>query len=329
MLVSRGSDNNVDTDAAEIANGHSQIKAFDLTKVGANPYDFVTQGTVIGWGLRNSVGIAEHPVTGGLFSVENSVDNIIRNGVDFHQNDPGDEMNFHGFLNGSTAGVQGGNYGYPNCVTAWSVSDIPDGADLTTGSPMAYGALSNINSDAICANTTIPPRLTFQAHWAPIDIVFNTNGTVGYVTSHGSQDRMQPIGYLLLAIPWDSESGQPIAPENSQDSYVPVMSNQDDANCPDGCFRPTGLVFDARGRLYMTSDVTGEIYIITTDSGGSVDAVNGTYGLGDGGSGGSNSSGSSSNSSSPHQGAATHAVASGAHGLLAFALALLAALLLL
>ena len=31
-----------------------------------------------------------------------------------------------------------------------------------------------------------PPKLTFQAHMAPLDIAFNNSGNDGWVTFHGS-----------------------------------------------------------------------------------------------------------------------------------------------
>ncbi len=53
---------------------------------------------------------------------------------------------------------------------------------------------------------------------------------------------------------------------------VDVLSTPDLANCPDGCFRPVGLAWDAKGRLWVTSDSTGEIFILnqngTSDDGG-------------------------------------------------------------
>jgi hypothetical protein len=51
------------------------------------------------------------------------------------------------------------------------------------------------------------------------------------------------------------------------------MSNQDVTKCPDTCFRPVGLAFDSKGRLFMTSDSTGEIYIITATNGAGVDSM--------------------------------------------------------
>ena len=91
LVISRGSSANIDPSAEQLSSGHSQIKVFDLGKVptGGSGYTFDTEGILLGWGLRNSVGVAEHPSTGGIYSVENSVDNIERKGQDIHQNNPG------------------------------------------------------------------------------------------------------------------------------------------------------------------------------------------------------------------------------------------------
>ena len=92
LLVSRGSTSNVDLEAESLESGHSQIKAFDTSNMTDNAYDFNRDGLRLGWGLRNSVGVAEHPITGGIYSVENSVDEIMREGKDVHQDNPGEEM---------------------------------------------------------------------------------------------------------------------------------------------------------------------------------------------------------------------------------------------
>ena len=47
-------------------------------------------------GASQLVGVAEHPVTSGLFSVESSADNINGDGQRFHESDPGEDMNFTG-----------------------------------------------------------------------------------------------------------------------------------------------------------------------------------------------------------------------------------------
>lgn len=45
------------------------------------------------------------------------------------------------------------------------------------------------------------------------------------------------------------------------------MGNADLARCPDGCFRPVGLAWDGKGRLWMSSDSTGEVYVVTRSDG--------------------------------------------------------------
>lgn len=184
LLVSRGSTSNIDTEAELLSSGHSQIKAFDLNNVNSSaPYDFNTQGRLLGWGLRNSVGVAEEPTTGGIYSVENSADEIDRAGIDIHQNNPGEEMNYHGFLNASTEN-QGGNYGYPLCFALWNTS-IPDLGSLKVGDQFTLDQNATLN-DTTCQTEKVSPRLTFQAHMAPLDIKFLPNGTEAYISFHGS-----------------------------------------------------------------------------------------------------------------------------------------------
>jgi hypothetical protein len=40
------------------------------------------------------------------------------------------------------------------------------------------------------------------------------------------------------------------------------MTNADNSKCPDLCFRPVGLALDSKGRVFMSSDSTGEIYVL-------------------------------------------------------------------
>ena len=192
LVVTRGSTSNIDFDAASLSSGHSQIKAFNVRNVTSTPYDFDTDGLRLGWGLRNEVGITEHPNSGGIYSVENSADQITRMGVDVHQNNPAEEMNFLGYLNGTRYAPQGGNYGYPWCFSAWGVDELPDNGNLTVGSQFAIDASSASNNenrtDAYCAQQ-LAARLVFQAHMAPLDIKFNKSGTEAWVTFHGSWDR--------------------------------------------------------------------------------------------------------------------------------------------
>jgi glucose/arabinose dehydrogenase len=184
-MVSRGSTSNLDTLAEDITSGHSQIKAFNITNA-TSSYDYDTDGLLLGWGLRNSVGVAEEPITGGIYSVENSVDEMVRDGQNIHQDNPGEEMNFHGYLNGTKYTQQGGNYGYPSCFAAWDVGTIPNNTGLQVGTQFAIGNQNATINDTFCRNDRVAPRLTFQAHMAPLDLKFNDNGSVAWVTFHGS-----------------------------------------------------------------------------------------------------------------------------------------------
>ncbi|KAH8205225.1 hypothetical protein TruAng_000637 [Truncatella angustata] len=276
LLVSRGSGENVDYSAQDISSGVSQIRAFDMTSFPDRPFDYASTGTRLGWGLRNSVGIAEEPTTGGIFSVENSVDQIERNGNDIHQDNPGEEMNYHGFLNGSTEN-QGGNYGYPDCFALWD-TNIPDLGSLGVGSQFPQSQNTSLN-DTTCSDERVSPRLTFQAHMAPLDIIFAPDGNTAYVSFHGSWDRDNPVGYMVASIAF--ANGQPVEAANSNQSLRYIMSNADNSACPDACFRPVGLALDSQGRLYMSSDSTGEIYVlaqaeVTTGGGGGGATTSGT-----------------------------------------------------
>lgn len=184
MIVTRGSTSNIDPLAENITTGHSQIKAFNLLNR-TSTYDFDTDGKLLGWGLRNDVGIDEDPIMGGIYSVENSVDEMERDGQDIHQNNPGEELNFLGYLNGTQYHEQGANFGYPGCYAAWNVSAIPNNTGLEVGSQFAIGDSNSTLNDTYCASTAAP-RLTFQAHMAPLDILFNEAGTAAWVTFHGS-----------------------------------------------------------------------------------------------------------------------------------------------
>lgn len=68
-------------------------------------------------------------------------------------------------------------------------------------------------------------------------------------------------------------TGLPRASANSTTAAVDIVSNADLSACPRNCFRPVGLAWDAQGRLFMSSDSTGEIYVITKTDGSGVNDV--------------------------------------------------------
>jgi glucose/arabinose dehydrogenase len=203
LLVSRGSAGNLDYETLNVNSGASTIKAFNVTNVTSTAYQQPSDGMLLGWGLRNSVGVAEDPITGAIYSVENSVDNLNRSGQMINQNNPGEEMNFNGYINGTHSDVTGKNYGYPTCFAAWNVSEIPDNNGLQTGKQFAIGVQNATLNDSFCQQDRVAPRITFQAHMAPLDMKFNTKGTGAWVSMHGSwfvfpSSPLHPVTIVML-----------------------------------------------------------------------------------------------------------------------------------
>ena len=66
LLVSRGSDANIDAATTSSTAGRSIIKYYKISQIMQTPADMARDGTVLGYGLRNSVGMGEHPFTGGI-----------------------------------------------------------------------------------------------------------------------------------------------------------------------------------------------------------------------------------------------------------------------
>ena len=85
------------------------------------------------------------------------------------------------------------------------------------------------------------------------------------------RNRELPVGYKVSALAF--ANGSPVAGSNSRTAAVDIMTNPNTSSCADAvCFRPTGLVLDSHQRIFMTSDATGEIWVIrrtnaTTGSG--------------------------------------------------------------
>ena len=78
LVVSRGSPSNLDYSTASIERGAAQVRAFNLSDIPDGGYDYNTEGLLLAYGVRNEVGLVEHPETGGLFGVENSADELER-----------------------------------------------------------------------------------------------------------------------------------------------------------------------------------------------------------------------------------------------------------
>ena len=72
------------------------------------------------------------------------------------------------------------------------------------------------------------------------------------------RNRQPPDGYRLSRVAF--KDGQPVEPSTSTTAAVNIMQNGNLGSCPNSCFRPTGLAWDSKDRLFMTSDTTGVPY---------------------------------------------------------------------
>lgn len=182
LIVTRGSDENFDTDALNLDSGVSQIRIFDLGDLGeGETYDFTSEGRVLGWGLRNAVGVGEEPGSGNVYSVEASVDGVTRDGRGIGRDNPGEELNFHGRAD---EGGDVGNYGYPYCYPIWD-TDVPDNDGLRVGDVFSVTQNGTFN-DTTCREEYVSPRLVFPAHTSPLDMLFSEDGETLYISFHGS-----------------------------------------------------------------------------------------------------------------------------------------------
>ena len=170
------------------------------------------------------------------------------------------------------------------------------------GEQFAIGNLNSTVNDTTCDEANVQaPRLTFQAHMAPLDILFNSQGTAAWVTFHGSWDRTDPVGYKVSVV--EFANGEPVAANTSLTGAVDIVANVDNSKCPEGCFRPVGLAWDSQGRLFMSSDSTGEIYVILRADGNATSMAGsnatGTIPTGSSSSGTGTTTGSGDGSASP------------------------------
>ncbi|KAJ4296485.1 hypothetical protein N0V90_006530 [Kalmusia sp. IMI 367209] len=258
LLVQVGSNANIDTGAAQASSGRSQIRTFKIADLETASKAY-TAGEVLGYGIRNNVGIAEDP-KGGIFSVNNGMDDMQVNGKDVHHTNPCEELNYHGRINDTASPERGKNYGYPTCHAIFDPSVLPSplNTEIKVGTPITNGA----GSSASACTGRLAPKLCFPAHTAPLDIKFNSAGSAAYVTFHGSWDKSPPDGFRVSRVAFNPQTGMPVEAVTNPAAAQNIMYNANNNNCPNSCFRPVGLAWSPSGKLFLTSDTTNEIWVI-------------------------------------------------------------------
>jgi glucose/arabinose dehydrogenase len=205
----------------------------DAARAAILAYNTVTEDTTIfATGLRNSVFMTLHPVTGAVWATDMGRDSL---GDDL----PPEEINII---------EKGKNYGWPYCYG----KNIHD---------------SNFDpQNKISCSGMAPSAVDMQAHSAPLGIAFIPEGPPAggwpeewwydaVVAFHGSWNRSEPTGYKLVRIPLDAQGKS----EGVIQDFVTGFMR------PDGktIGRPVDILIFPGGKMYISDDQAGVIYEVS------------------------------------------------------------------
>lgn len=186
-------------------------------------------GAVFARGLRNPVGIAFHPETGALYTVVNERDGL------------GD-----GLVPDYLASVrENGFYGWPYAYIG----------------PHPQPGFARLRPDLV--QKTIIPEVLFQAHSAPLGLVFAAGGDFpgdwqddAFVALHGSWNAAAPTGYKVVRVPF--ENGRPLG---WYENFVTGFRIDDRERGRASVWgRPVGLAIAADGSLLIADDAGDTIW---------------------------------------------------------------------
>lgn len=191
-------------------------------------------------GVRNTLGFTWDPATGMMWGFDH--------GSDFRgDDDPPEELNLL---------VEGNHYGWPFCYG----NQI---ADLFI--PYSTEGLYGVPNQEFCTTQTVSPSFSYQAHSAPIQMLFY-QGTQfpaeyqgdAFVTMRGSWNRFPATGYKVVRVSF--ENGQPV----SVDDFVSGWLIENGAA---HFARIAGLTTTIDGSLLISDDTNGILYRVSYTGG--------------------------------------------------------------
>jgi hypothetical protein len=164
-------------------------------------------------------------------------------------------------------------FGYPTCFAVWDPSLFKD-KQFKTGDMFVVTPNTSF-TDSNCVGKATPPRLSFQAHSAPIAASFDSDAKNLYVSFHGSWDRQPATGFKMVEIPFkkgDTGLYEPVASADSMKGYTDVIWAKDPGSCSaqsltqSSCWRMAAVTWEPAGtRLFVSSDNSdeGEIFVLS------------------------------------------------------------------
>jgi len=183
-------------------------------------------------GLRNTVFMATHPVTGEIWGTDMGRDLL---GDDL----PPDELNII---------REGGKYGWPICYG----KNIHD-TDFDTNTYIRNPCMEPFETPS---HTDIP------AHSAPLGLVFvpeegwpEDMWYDALIAYHGSWNRSVPTGYKIVRIPLDAQGNPSGAPQDFMTGFINGKGEV--------IGRPVALLAEPGGTVYVTDDRAGAVYRIS------------------------------------------------------------------
>jgi glucose/arabinose dehydrogenase len=112
------------------------------------------------------------------------------------------------------------------------------------------------------------PLIAFPAHWAPMQMAFNSGGNFperyhggAFVAFHGSWNRApEPQkGYKVVYIPFGPDG----MPTGKYETFADGFAGADEVKSPgDARFRPCGVAFGPDGTLYVSDSQKGRVWRI-------------------------------------------------------------------
>lgn len=187
-------------------------------------------------GVRNTLGFGWDPATGTMWGFDH--------GTDFRgDDDPPEELNLL---------AEGNHYGWPFCYGS-QVADV----FLPYSTETLYGVMNQ----EFCTTQTVSPTLSYQAHSAPIAMLFY-QGTQfpaeyqgdAFVTMRGSWNRFPATGYKVVRVSF--ENGQPVSIDDFVSGWLIENGGAHFA-------RVAGLATTIDGSLLISDDTNGVIYRVS------------------------------------------------------------------